>query len=76
MWTIFKVSIEFITILPLLFMFWFFFGQEACAILASQPEIVPPPSSLEGEVLTAGPPGKSLYPFSFFFFHLFLLVGG
>ena len=47
MWTIFKVSIEFITILPLLFMFWFF-GQEACGILASQPGIVPSPSSLEG----------------------------
>ena len=41
----------------LCFMFWFF-GQEACRILASWPGIEPAPSALEGEVLTTGLPGK------------------
>ena len=40
-------------------MFWFF-GREACGILAPQPGIEPAPPVLEGEVLTTGPPGKSL----------------
>ena len=40
-------------------MFWFF-GHEACAILAPRPGIEPAPPALEGEVLTTGPPGKSL----------------
>ena len=35
MWTIFKVFIGFVTTLLLLFMFWFF-GPEACEILALQ----------------------------------------
>ena len=56
MWTIFKVFIEFVTTLLLLFMF---FGCEACGILASQPGIEPVPPALEGEVLTTGLPGKS-----------------
>ena len=58
MWTIFKVFIEFVTILLLFFMFWFF-GGEACGILAPRPGIEPAPPALEGEVLTPGPPGKS-----------------
>ena len=33
MWTIFKVCIEFVTILILFFMFWFFV-RKACGILA------------------------------------------
>ena len=41
-------------------MFWFF-GHEACGILAPWPGIEPAPPALEGEVLTTGPPGKSLY---------------
>ena len=41
-------------------MFWFF-GCEPCGILAPQPGIEPAPPALEGEVLTTGPPGKSLY---------------
>ena len=41
-------------------MFWFF-GQEACGILAPRPGIEPAPPALEGEVLTTGPPGKSLF---------------
>ena len=39
-------------------MFWFF-GYEACGILASQPGIKPTPPALEGEVLISGPQGKS-----------------
>ena len=41
-------------------MFWFF-GWKACGILAPLPGIEPAPRALEGEVLTTGPPGKSLY---------------
>ena len=47
--------IEFITIL---FMSWVF-GHKACGILAAQPRVEHAPPALEGEVLTAGPPGKS-----------------
>ena len=56
MWIIFKVCIEFVTVL-LLFMFWFF-GPMACGVLAAQPGIEPIASVLEGEVLTTGPPGR------------------
>ena len=40
----------------------FFFGPEACGILAPQPGIQPTPMPpvLERKVLTTGPPGKSL----------------
>ena len=57
MWTIFKASIEFVTIL-LHFMFWFF-GPEACGILAPRPGFKPTPPALEGQVLTTGQAGKS-----------------
>ena len=40
-------------------MFWCF-GPKACGILAPQPGIKPSPSAVKGEVLTTGPPGKSL----------------
>ena len=40
------------------FMFWYF-GCKACEVLASWPGFKPTFSALEGEVLTAGPPGKS-----------------
>ena len=39
-------------------MFWFF-GSKACGSLATLPGIDPSPPVLEGEVLTAGLPGKS-----------------
>ena len=39
-----------------------FFGCEAHGILAPQLGIKPTPSALEDEVLTTGPPGKSLDP--------------
>jgi len=51
--TIFKVFIEFVTIL-----FLFYVGHEACGIIAPQPGIEPAPPALEGKVLTTGPPGK------------------
>jgi len=37
-----------------------FFGLEVCVTLAPWPGIEPTLSILEGEVLTTGPPGKSL----------------
>ena len=39
-------------------MFWFF-GCEACDILAPRPGVEPAPPASEGEVLTTGLPGKS-----------------
>ena len=43
-------------------MFWFF-GQESCEILASQPGMEPASSTLEGKFLTTRPPGKSFGQF-------------
>ena len=48
MWTIFKVFIEFVTIL-LLFYVFSFFGCEACGILAPQPGMEPAPSHWEAK---------------------------
>ena len=42
------------------FMFWYF-GCEACGTIAPQLGIEPTTPALEGEVLTTGQPGKSLY---------------
>ena len=39
--------------------FFFFFGFETCGILVTRAGIKPAPPALEGEVLTAGLPGKS-----------------
>ena len=58
MWTIFKVFIEFVTIL--LPFYVLVFGPKACGILALRPGIEPAPPALEGEILTRGPPGRSL----------------
>ena len=41
-------------------MFFGVFGCEACGISASRPGMEPVPPALEDEVLTTGPPGKSL----------------
>ena len=57
MWTIFKLFIEFVTILLLLFMSCVF-GGKACGILAVCPGIEPTPPTEEGQVLTTGPLGK------------------
>ena len=54
----FKVFIDFVTILLLFYVL--FFGHKACGILALQPGIRPVSPELEGDVLTPGPPGKSL----------------
>ena len=62
MWTIFKVFVEFVTILHLFYVLDF--GLKASEILHPQPGIEPTPPVLEGEVLTTEPPGKSL---DFFF---------
>ena len=37
---------------------FYFFGLEACGILASWPGIEPAPPALEGKVLTTELPGK------------------
>ena len=59
MWTIFKVFIEFVTVLLMFYVFGFF-GHEAGGILAPQPGIKPSPPALEGNILTTRSPGKSL----------------
>ena len=58
MWTILR-SLSNLLQYCFCFTFWFF-GREACGILAPWPEIEPATPALEGEVLTTGPPGKSL----------------
>ena len=68
MWTIFKVFIEFVTIL-LLFYVLFFWVCEACGILTPRPGIEPAPPALEGEVLTTGLPGKFPPPHT----HIFVI---
>ena len=56
----FQVSIEHCyNITSVLFWIW---GPKAWGILASWPRIEPAPPAMEGEVLTTGPPGKSLPP--------------
>ena len=52
-------------------MFWFF-GPEACGILAPRPGIEPTPPALDSEVLTTGLPGKSLS--AHFLIGLFILM--
>ena len=56
MWTIFKVVIEFVTILLLFYVFYF--GHKAWGILAPWVGIEPVSPVLEGKVLTTGPPGS------------------
>ena len=65
MWTTFKVFIESVTIL---FPFHVLvFGRQACGFLVPRPGNEPAPPALGSEVLTTGPPGMSLLPFSFLF---------
>ena len=63
MWTIFKSLLNFLHYY-FCFMGWFF-GHEACGILATPPGIEPTPPALEVEVLTTELSGKSL-PYIFF----------
>ena len=63
MQTIFKVFIEFVTILLLFYVVgFFFFSPKACGISALWPGIEPGTPALESEVLTTGPPGTSQDP--------------
>ena len=58
MWTLFKVFIEFVTVLLLFYVL--LFSPRGMWHLSSLIGIEPPPPALEGKVLTRGPPGKSL----------------
>ena len=57
MWTIFKVLIEFVTILLLFYIL--VLGHKVCGIFAPWAGIKPTPLALEGKVMTTGLPGKS-----------------
>jgi len=57
-WTIFKVLIEFATILLLFYVLVFW--TQGMWDLSSPQGIEPKPPALEGKVLPTGPPGKSL----------------
>ena len=59
-WTIFKVFIEFVIILLLLLLFFFFSWLRDRRDLSSPTRDQTLTPALEGEVLTPGPPGKSL----------------
>ena len=73
MWTILKVFIEFVTILLLFYVLYFWLrGVWDLSSLTRDPTCTP---ALEGKVLTTGPPGKSLrYIFyKYIFFNLWLV---
>ena len=48
-WTLLKVFIEFVSILFLFYILWFF-DRKACGILVPQIAIEPPTSALEGDL--------------------------
>ena len=55
----------FINFLQYGFLCFGIFGQETCGILAPWPGIKFTPAALEGEVITTGLPGKSLFLLSY-----------
>ena len=56
-----------LNLLQYCFCFMFqFFGHKACGILAPSPGIEPTSPALKSEVLTSGPPGKSLISFKMY----------
>jgi len=62
MWTIFKVFVEFVTMLLLfyIFIFWLRVMWDLSFPSGDQTYIILPPNpALEGKVLTTGHPGKS-----------------
>ena len=63
MWTIFKVFIEFVTILLLFFLCFVFLVWRHVGSFLPDQGLNPHLPALEGEVLTTGPPGKSLLGF-------------
>ena len=73
MWTIFKVFIEFVTILLLLFVYVLAFWPWRYGILASPPGTEHIPPALEDKDLTTGLPQKSLYLFFMSLKLLFIL---
>ena len=62
LWIIFKVYIEFVIILLLSYVL-FFFGCKVCGMLASLSLIKPAPPAMEGKVLTSGLLGMSSFCF-------------
>ena len=60
MWTIFKVFTEFFYNIASVLCFGFLALRHVGSYLAPWPGIKPTPLALEDEVLTTGPPGKSL----------------
>ena len=72
MWTIFQVFIEGLLQYCFCFMFWFV-GYEVSGLLALQPRIELTPPALEGEILPAGLPGKSIQPLLMMISDLFLV---
>ena len=58
MWTILKVFIEFVTILFLFYVLYFFY-LKACGVLVPWLGVKPALPALEDEILTTEPPGKS-----------------
>ena len=64
MWTIFKIFIEFVTIL----FYVLDLCQETCEILALWPGIEPTPPALEGEILTTGKEVREVQYYKFFIF--------
>ena len=73
MGTVFKVFIQFVTVLLLLFFMFCFFGYSACGNLTSPTRDQTCIPVLEGEVSTTRPPGKSL---SFSFKNIFAISIG
>ena len=61
MWTIFKVFVELVKIVPLFYVLFCFvlLGCEACKIRVSSPETEPVPTAVEDKVLNIGLPEKS-----------------
>ena len=59
MWTVFKVSIEFVTTLLLFYVLDFFFWLQSLWYLSSPTRDQTCVLCIGGEVLTTGPPGKS-----------------
>lgn len=59
MWTVFEIFVEFCFHIASVSCFWYF-GHEACGILAPRPGIEPTLPALKGKISTTEPPGKSL----------------
>ena len=65
MWTIFKVFIEFVAALLLFFYVFWFFGHEACGILAPRPGMEPTPPCIGRQSLNHWTPREVPQPLAF-----------